>query len=156
MPLDKGRIVIDQVKWEVPEKEKIDYGSPMRVASMLLGNLGVVQRLPAPKPALPKDVKFETLDLTTLANRARHDKPSDGIGWLNLGPEQDLRDFPTGDINFGVPFKVAKGQKNAIVLRVNPAFVKSLADYPESVEIPVARKNVAGLVFLHTGAWTAD
>ena len=155
VPLDKGRIVIDQVKWEVPEKEKIDYGSPMRVASMLLGNLGVVQRLPAPKPALPKDVKFETLDLTTLANRGlRDDKPSDGIGWLNLGPEQDLRDFPTGDINFGVPFKVAKGQKNAIVLRVNPAFVKSLADYPESVEIPVARKNVAGLVFLHTGAWT--
>ena len=156
VPLGKGRIVIDQVKWEVPEKEKNDYGSPMRVASMLLSNLGIVERLPAPKPALPKDVTFETLDLAALVNRGlRDDKAGDGIGWLDWGPEQDLRDFPTGDINFGVPFKVAKGDKNAIVLRVNPDFVKSLADCPESVEIPVARKNVAGLVFLHTGAWTS-
>jgi hypothetical protein len=154
VPLGKGRIVIDQVKWEVPEKEKNDFGSPMRVVSMLLSNLGIVQRLPAPKPALPNDVTFETLDLAPLVNRGlRDDKAGDGIGWLDCGPEQDLRDFPTGDISFGVPFKVAKGDKNAIVLRANPDFVKSLADYPESFEVPVARKNVAGLVFLHTGAW---
>ena len=156
VPLGKGRIVIDQVKWEVPEKEKNDYGSPMRVASMLLSNLGIVQKLPAPKPALPKDVTFETLDLSALANRGlRDDKAGDGVGWLDWGPEQDIRDFPTGEVNLGgVPFKVAKGDKNAVVLRVNPDFVKSLADCPESVEIPVARKNVAGLVFLHTGGWT--
>ena len=61
VPMAKGRIVIDQVKWEVPERDKNDYGSPMRVASMLMSNLGVVQRPPAPKPWLPKDVKFEPL-----------------------------------------------------------------------------------------------
>ena len=154
--LGKGRIVIDQVKWEVPERDKNDYGSPMRVASMLLSNLGIVQKLPAPKPALPQGVKFETLDLAPLANTGfRDDKSGDGIGWIDWGPEQDIRDFPTGEVNMGgVPFKVAKGDKNAVTLRVNPDFVKSLANCPETVEIPVARKNVAGLVFLHTGGWT--
>ena len=100
---------------------------------------------------------YETLDLSALANRGlRDDKAGDGIGWLDWGPEQDIRDFPTGDVNLGgVPFKVAKGDKNAVVLRVNPDFVKSLADCPESVEIPVAKKNVAGLVFLHTGGWAS-
>ena len=84
MTLGKGRIVIDQVKWEVPEKEKNDYGSPMRVASMLLGNLGIVQHLPAPKPSLPQDVRYETLDLASLANRAlRDDKGgTTRAGWI--------------------------------------------------------------------------
>ena len=154
--LGNGRIVIDQVKWEVPEKEKNDYGSPMRVASMLLSNLGVVQKLPAPKPALPRDVRFETLDLAPLANTGfRDDKAGDGVGWLDWGPEQDIRDFPTGEVNMGgVPFKVAKGDKNSVTLRVNPDFAKSLANCPETVEIPVNKKNVAGLVYLHTGGWT--
>jgi hypothetical protein len=156
VPMGKGRVVIDQVKWEVPERDKNDYGSPMRVASMLLSNLGIVQKLPAPKPALPRDVRYETLDLAPLVNTGfRDDKAGDGVGWVDWGPEQDIRDFPTGDVNMGgVPFKVAKGDKNAVTLRVNPDYVKSLANCPETVEIPVARKNVAGLVFLHTGGWT--
>ena len=38
------------------------------------------------------------LDLAKLANRGLADhKPSDGVGWLDLGPDQDLSDFPTGD-----------------------------------------------------------
>ena len=156
VPLGKGRIVIDQVKWEVPEKAKNDYGSPMRVASMLLSNLGIVQKLPAPKPALPQGVKFETLDLAPLANTGfRDDKAGDGVGWVDWGPEQDIRDFPTGDVNLGgVPFKVAKGDKNAVTLRVNPDYIKSLANCPETVEIPVGKKSVAGLVYLDTGGWT--
>ena len=122
VPLGKGRIIIDQVKWEVPEKEKNDYGSPMRVASMMLSNLGIVQHLPAPKPALPKDVRFETLDLSSLANAASATtRPAPASAGCDWGPEQDIRDFPTGDINLGgVPFKVAKGDKNAVVLRVEP------------------------------------
>ena len=156
VPLGKGRIVIDQVKWEVPEREKNDYGSPMRVASMMLSNLGIVQHLPAPKPSLPRDVRFEALDISSLANIGfRDDKAGSGTGWCDWGPEQDIRDFPTGDINLGsVPFKVAKGDKNAVSLRVNPDYVKYLANCPESIEIPVNKKNVAGLVYLHTGGWT--
>ena len=155
MKMGKGTLIIDQVKWEVPERQKIDYGSPMRVISMMLSNLGVVQRLPAAKPQLPEGVTYETVDLAKLANVGfRNDKAGSGTGWCDWGPEQDIRNFPTGDDWFGVPFKVAKGDKNAIALRVCPNHVKYLANGPESVEIPVGKKNVAGLLFLHTGGWT--
>jgi len=154
--LGKGRIVIDQVKWEAPEKDKNDYGSPMRVVSMLLNNLGVVQRPLAPKPSLRKDIRYEALDLGALVNRGlRDDVAGDGLGWVDWGPTQDLRDFPTGDIHpGGVPFHVTPGATNCVVLRVNPAWVKSCAEFPEKVTIPVNKKNVAGFWFLHSGGWT--
>ena len=156
VPMEKGRIVIDQVKWELPERDKNDYGSPTRVASLLLSNLGVVQRPPAPKPALPKDVKLEPLSLDAVVNRGLVDeKAADGVGWLDWGPAQDLRDFPTGDVNLGgVPFRVTPGAKNCVVLRVNPAWVKSCSELPMSVTIPVNKKNVGGFWFLHTGGWS--
>jgi hypothetical protein len=154
--LGKGRIVLDQVKWEVPERDKNDYGSPMRVVSLLLNNLGVVQSPPSPKPALPKDVKLEPLNLDAVVNRGLVDeKSADGVGWLDWGPTQDLRDFPTGDINLGgVPFRVTPGAKNCVVLRVNPQWVKSCAELPLSATIPVNKKNVGGFWFLHTGGWS--
>ena len=102
--MGKGKLIINQVKWEVPERQKIDYGSPMRVISMLLGNLGVVQRLPAPKPQLPEGVTYETLDLSKLVNVGlRDDKAGSGSGWCDWGPEQDIRDFPSGDFGWGHP-----------------------------------------------------
>ena len=52
------------------------------------------------------------------------------------------------------PYKVAKGGKNAIVLKVCPDHIKYLANCPDSVEILIGKKNVAGLMFLHTGGWT--
>ena len=94
--------------------------------------------------------------LDSVVNRGLVDaKSADGGGWLNWGPAQDLRDFPTGDINLGgVPFHVTPGAKNCVVLRVNPQWAKSLAEYPLSVTIPLHKKNVAGFWFLHTGGWT--
>ena len=153
--MGKGKLIVDQVKWELPERQKIDYGSPMRVISMLLGNLGVVERLPAPKPQLPEGVTYEPLDLSKLANVGfRDDKAGSGSGWCDWGPEQDIRDCHTGDIWLGAPYKIAKGKKNAIVLKVSPDHIKYLANGPESVEIPVGKTHVAGLMFLHTGGWT--
>jgi hypothetical protein len=155
LKLGSGRIVIDQLKWELPEKDMNYYGSPMRVASILLTNLGITQKPPAPRPTLPDNVKYQTIDLAKVVNRGLvDDKPNDGIGWLDWGPDQDLRDFPTGDVNLGVPFHVTKGDKNAVVLRVDKGRVGALADYPESATIPVNLKNVGGLWFLHTGGWT--
>jgi hypothetical protein len=156
IPMGRGRVVIDQLKWELPEKEKIDYGSPMRVASMLLSNLGVAQRPPTPKLTLPKGVRHEPVNLAAWVNRGLTDeKAGDGIGWKDWGPGQDLRDFVTGDIVCnGVPFRVAKGDLNAVVLRCSPDYVKSAAEFPERISIPVGRKQVAGLWFLHTGGWT--
>ncbi len=150
----KGRVIIDQLKWELSEENML-CGSPMRVLSTMLTNLGVLQKLPVPRPTLPAGVSYETIDLAKVVNRPlKNVKAGDGIGWVDWGPDQDLSDFPTGDINPGVPFHVTPGQKNCIVLRAARGNVRSLGDYPKSVTIPVGKKNVAGLWFLHTGGWT--
>jgi hypothetical protein len=152
--LGKGRVIVDQVKWETSNREMI-CGSPARYLSVLLTNLGISRRLPAPKPVLPKGVTCEPIDLASVANRGfQDDKAGDGVGWLDWGPDADLSSFPTGNVNLGgVPYLVPSGDKNAIVLRVNPDFVPCLANYPDSVAIPVNKRRVAGLYFLHTGGW---
>jgi hypothetical protein len=154
VPVGKGRVVIDQVAWETSE-ERIGCGSPRRILSVMLTNLGVSQRPPMPKPVLPANVRYEPVDITPVANRGLVDKVSgDGIGWLEWGPGADLSAFPTGDVTLGgIPFAVPKGDKNAIMLRVDPSKVAGLANYPDTVTIPVGKRNVAGLLFLHTGGW---
>ena len=152
--LGKGRMIVDQVKWEASSKDMI-CGSPARYLSVLLSNLGISRSLPAAKPALPKGVTYEPIDLASVANRGfRDDKAGDGVGWLDWGPDADLRSCPTGSTDFGgVPYLVPSGDKNAIVLRVNPEYAKCLAGYPDSVTIAVNKRHVAGLYFLHTGGW---
>jgi len=154
VPVGKGRVIIDQLKWEVSPKEMI-CGSPARVLSMLLTNLRVARKQPAPKPSLPEGVTYEPINLAAVANRGFVDKKAgDGIGWKDWGAEADLSAFPTGRVWLaGVPYEIAGGDKNAIVLRVYPDYVKSLADYPDAVTIPVNKSRVAGLWFLHTGGW---
>jgi hypothetical protein len=154
VPVGKGRVIVDQLKWEAPG-EGLDGGNPLRVLSVLLTNLGIVQKPPAPKPTLPPDVTREPIDLTPVVNLGLVDaKAGDGVGWADWGPEQDLRDFPTGTINLGgVPFRVTPGTNNGVALRAGKTRLRSLAAYPTSVTIPVNRKNVAGLWFLHTGGW---
>jgi hypothetical protein len=155
VPVGKGRVVIDQLQWEMSNKDMV-CGSPARCLSMLLTNLGVARKLPVAKPTLPKGVTFEPVDISSQANRSfRDDKAGDGEGWLDWGPEVDLRSFPTGKVNLdGVPYLVPAGDKNAIVLRMDPAFVKALEKYPDSVTIPVGKRRVAGFYFLHTGGWS--
>jgi hypothetical protein len=123
---------------------------------MLLTNLGVAMKLPVPKPTLPKGVTYEPIDISSEANRGFKDaKAGDGIGWLDWGPDGDMSSFPTGKVDLGgVPYLVPAGDKNAIVLRMNPNWVKPLEKYPDSVTIPVGSRRVAGLLFLHTGGWT--
>ena len=152
VPVGKGRVVIDQAKWEMSDKDMVS-GSPARCISVLLTNLGVTRRLPVPKPTLPKDVTYESIDISTEANRGfKDDKAGDGIGWLDWGPDMDIRSFPTGKISLdGVPYLVPAGDKNAIVLRSEVA--KPLEKFPQSVTIPVNKSRVAGLLFLHTGGW---
>ncbi len=154
VPVGKGRVVIDQLKWEVSDKDMV-CGSPARCVSVLLTNLGVARKLPVARPTLAKGVTYEPIDISSLANRSfKDDKAGDGIGWLDWGPQADLSSFPTGSVNLGgVPYLVPAGDKNAVVLRVNPEYVKCLAKYPDSVTIPVNKRRVAGFYFLHTGGW---
>jgi hypothetical protein len=155
VPVGRGRVVIDQLKWELPDQEQITYGSPKRVIAALLGNLGIVQRLPSPKPTLPAQVRYESIDISAVANRAlRDDVPGDGVGWMDWGPSSDIRDFQTGQIILGgVPFLVPAGERNAIVLRLSTQRNRGLDTLPAAVTIPVGRKEVLGLWFLHTGGW---
>jgi hypothetical protein len=150
----KGRVICDQLKWEISPKDMV-CGSPARCLSMLLTNLGVARKLAAAKPALPRGVTYEPIDLASVANRGfKDDKAGDGDGWLDWGPDADLSSFPTGKVSFsGVPYLVPAGDKNAVVLRVNPEWVACLANYPDSVTIVVNKRRVAGLYFLHTGGW---
>ena len=79
---------------------------------------GVVQKLPAPKPALPKDVTYVPLDLSKLAN----------VGSVTTRPATASAGATGGRSRTSAtslpatytrrPFKVAKGDKNAIVLGV--------------------------------------
>ena len=107
-----------------------------------------------PLPTLPSGVVYEPVDLSPMANRSLVDEG--GEGWSGFGAMADLRSFPTGPVKFaGVPYVVPAGPRNAVVLRANPNWVKTLADYPDAVAIPENRKNVAGLLFLHGGGWAS-
>ena len=152
VPVGKGRVIVDQLKWEMSDEDIVG-GSPKRVLSMLLTNLGVTQKPPTAKPALPSDVTYETLDISSQANTGISDshlgdkKPN----WCGWGPKADIHDLPTGKVMLGVPFQVPSGDRNAIVLRTN--CVNHLQKFPDSVTVPVGKGGVAGLWFLHSGGW---
>jgi hypothetical protein len=155
VPVGRGRLVIDQLKWELSSKDML-CGSPSRVISILLGNLGLRQKEAVPKPVMPAGVKYEPIDISPFANLPLADeKAGDGEGWCDLGSAADMRGFPTGSVRLkGVPFAVPAGAKNALCLRVSSAWIGALSKFPESISIPVRKAQVAGLVFLHTGGWT--
>ncbi len=62
--------------------------------------------------------QFYKLPLASVANRSFVDaKTGDGMGWLNLGPRQDLATFvEKPEIAGDVPFKVLRGDKAVLVL----------------------------------------
>ncbi len=149
----KGRVIIDQLNWEMSDTDIVG-GSPQRVISMLLTNLGVVQRPPNPKPVLPASVTYETVDISKLANTSMVDDKAGGVNdWCSWGPDADIRDMPSGKITFtGTPFDVPKGKLNAICLRTN--WIEYLKKFPDSVTVPVGKSNVAGIWLLHSGGWS--
>ena len=154
VPVGNGRVIIDQLNWEMPETDIVG-GSPRRVISMLLTNLGVSQRPPNPKPVLPDGVAYETLDISKQANTSMTDTKAGGTeDWCSWGPDADIRDMPTGKVSFtGTPFDVPKGPLSAICLRCN--YVKYLKDHgPDTVTVPVGKSGVAGIWLLHTGGWS--
>ena len=86
VPVGKGRVIIDQLNWEMPDTNIVG-GSPQRVISMLLTNLGVAQRPPNPKPVLPAGVTYQTVDISQQANTSIVDPKAGGQKRLVLlGP----------------------------------------------------------------------
>lgn len=102
-------------------------------------------RAPGPK-------SFFTVDLAGVANRSRVDEaPGDGKGWVDLGPEMDLRALAAGRRTLdGVPFEIldertTKG-RGCVTVHSPGAYNAAL---PTRVRIPVGRK-ARSLLFLHT------
>lgn len=100
---------------------------------------------------------FYFADLRKAANMGFADPVAgDGQGgWTDQGPESDFDFFPVGERTFlGVPFRVLDPERNggrAIVVlksRRRPSF-------PEQVEIPLPKKKVASIYFLHACGWPA-
>jgi hypothetical protein len=109
-----------------------------------------------PPRALPADIVYKPVDLSAFCNRGfKDDVGDDGKGgWPDQGPKADMREFPTGDQNFGgVPFSIGKEPRTCIVLKSNSRPLPDL--YPDETTIPLGFR-VEGLCFLHSTSWGAQ
>jgi hypothetical protein len=99
------------------------------------------------------EARFVPLDIGPVCNRSRIDVVAgDGVGWLDLGPEMDMRDLAGGVQTLGgVPFHIADDpERGAIVLRSSQHLVEQpYASYPVRID-----RTVKHLFFLHGTAFT--
>ena len=101
--------------------------------------------------ASSKDYFF--VDISSVANNSFTDeKPFDGKGWIDFGPNFDLKAMVPGEKMFnGVPFKIIDEKKNngkSCITVHNRGYVDRT--FPFRVEIPVPDKKLISLNFLHT------
>jgi len=92
-------------------------------------------------------VRFAPISIAQACGESTVDAAAgDGAGWLDLGPDKDLRAAPRGRMTVGaVPFERPSAEKDCIVVR------------GENASPPVAvDRRVRGFVFLHTAAANAD
>ncbi|HRU06528.1 MAG TPA: hypothetical protein P5137_12230 [Candidatus Brocadiia bacterium] len=108
--------------------------------------------VPMPRSLLAQPADFTPLDISAAANRSRVDPvPCDGKGWVDMGPNVDLRALPAGRIDMaGVPFQIIDESKNngaSIVMVQNRLYTDKTL--PSSVEINAKNVKAASLLFLH-------
>jgi hypothetical protein len=151
IPVGRGKLIVDQIRWETQHK-KLDRLT-VRVVSALMTSLNVsIAPYTAPR-SLPADVVYKPVDLSSFCNRGfKDDAGDDGKGgWPDQGPKADMREFPTGDQNLGgVPFAVGKEPRTCIVLKSNRRPFPDL--YPDEATIPMGFA-AEGLFFLHSTSW---
>ena len=151
IPVGKGKLIVDQIRWETTNK-KLDRLT-VRVVSALMTSLNIGIAPYATPRSLPANVVYKPVDLSSFCNRGfKDDAGDDGKGgWPDQGPKADMREFPTGDQNFGgVPFAIGKEPRTCIVLKSNRRPFPDL--YPDEATIPLGF-NVEGLCFLHSTSW---
>lgn len=104
---------------------------------------------PSPIDVTPR--KGFTLDLSGIYNTSLADN-ADKVGWMGLGPKNDLSAVPTGETRLrGDLFKLADDNTKPSCTRLSSK-LDEYASYPDSVTIAVGR-TAKSLVFLHTSAW---
>ena len=167
IPVGKGKLIIDQLRWEIPNQ--LLATSQGRVVTAMMLGLGVTIEPAVVQRALPPNVTCQPLDIHAVANRSLRDEGKGENGWTGQGPDADLRNLTTGAQNFGgTPFTIAQGPQNCIALKSEPQATTTIAGdtsrdkLPPSVTIPVgtaggtAGMQIEGLWFLHAAAFTGD
>jgi len=151
VPVGKGRLILDQIRWETREPKLARLAE--RVVSSLLTGMNVPMTHYTPPPSLPEGLLHKPIDLTSYCNRGFIDDVGDDGkgGWADQGPKADLRQFPTGKQTFGgVPFTVGEEPRCCIVLKSSRRPLQE--EMPVEVTIPVGY-SVEGLYFLHSTSW---
>ena len=141
--LGTGRIVIDQVRWDV---ETAADARPGRYISTLLTNLGVP--LAPPSRTVPSG-RCLMLDLAAACNSSLGDPlPGDGQGWTGRGPDNDLSSLAPGLLLAdGVPFRVAGAGPNVPEGEERTCCVIGPDDAPVAAPIEINRR-VESFAFL--------
>lgn len=88
-----------------------------------------------------RKLSYQPVSITAACNDSTRDvQAGDGQGWMDLGPEQDLRSLPNGSLSVGgIPFGRPKAEKDCIILK------------QQEVSRPVkVSKTVLGFAFAHT------
>jgi len=100
--------------------------------------------------------EHESVSLRAAANTGfRDDVAGDGRGFIDTGPDSDLRHLPLSDVRLGdVDFHImgprGSGSRNCVVLRGGER-----PNLPARIERPIAvGKKASRLFFLHAAAWT--
>ena len=109
----KGRVVVDQVNWDVETSADARSG---RYVSTLLTNLGVPL---TPKTDVAPSALCKLVDMAAACNSMLIDHvPGDDEGWTGRGPDSDLRSFSPGLLlAAGAPFRVSSAERNCCMLR---------------------------------------
>ena len=158
MPVGRGRVLIDQVRWAENAQNVNITPSAKRIACAILTAAGVAVDPPysvAGQP-LPENVGWVPVDLSPWANMGfKDDVESDAKGgWTDQGPNMDLRNLPTGKLEFNdVPFFIHP-TKGCLTLGGPHQPARNRIAF-EIKGITIDRELVA-LELLHTGAWVSN
>lgn len=135
---------------DAPRPKGIEANAAVAHYVMLWNALHLGESMPPSLAAQRGD--FTPLDLAAAANRSRiDDVPYDGKGWVDMGPNVDLRALPAGEtVMSGVPFNIIDEDSNngrSIVMVHNAMYTdRTLAD---TAAIDTPDLKAASLVFLH-------
>lgn len=152
----RSQIILAEQNWSLSGKPK--YDSPQwqaRLNRAMSFVKNIVDVVPLPIPGLK--YQYFTVDISSHTNRSlRDDVMGDGKGWLDEGPNRDMRHFPSGKQTFDdILFDLPIGDKRAIVV-AGPGSADLLdTDQVTGIEI---NRQAAQLFFLHTcsrSIWTS-
>ena len=135
-----------------PPVHTLEWARKIGNVQQRLGEIALERELPSWRDGVQKE--FFKIDMRNACNWSHIDRvPGDGEGWLDWGPNNDLRRMPHGDVKFEeVPFYVIGPDENdgKSIIRVacQPSGARLTAPN-RSAEIPVGKK-AASLIFLRT------